>query len=285
MIADDIRSVALHYEQDVSGAEALLQSRSGGGSGGGGAGGASATAGGGTTSAGSGSTGSTGSGAATGGAGGDTAAGGTSDTSSTQGLSETAVLTTMPGIYGNQYELQIDVSRLPRVDQYMQSPDARGSLIDVPSDTKTVTYFVHTGIDAASAAALDPLARSGTAATSGLVRRQLDRAVTQAAILHGGAAGLMQAGDLLAPEVVSIEFQYYDGLQWRWEWDTQVEQALPLAIQILLGVAPVSARGAAPLDTAGMGTINQQQLHYYRLVVHLPVGIPAATTALTSELQ
>ena len=97
----------------------------------------------------------------------------------TQGLAASAQVATKPGIYGNQYELQIDVSRLPRVDQYQAAlqMDPNMPIRDITSDVKTVTYYVQTSELAVGA---DPLATSSNlsqmddvATSSGLVRRAM----------------------------------------------------------------------------------------------------------------
>ena len=40
-----------------------------------------------------------------------------SETSQTEDTASASTLPPVPGLYGNQYELQVDVSRLPRVDR------------------------------------------------------------------------------------------------------------------------------------------------------------------------
>ncbi len=195
-------------------------------------------------------------------------------------------LTTMsvpevPGVYGNQYQLQLDVSRSPRVEQYQQvlTEESATSITDIPSDLKTVTYFVQ--VPAALPGAV-PVAGASTGALSdltdpqangiGLVRRELDRAVTSAAMASGNTAGIISGGDLLAPEVAGIEFRYFDGIEWRLEWDTSVEKKLPLAIQILLALTSPD-RVAEVAGQLGSGlTAEGAPVRLYTMVVHLPTG-------------
>ena len=48
-----------------------------------------------------------------------------------------------PGLVGNQTQVQLDVSRLPRLEEYVAMLDANTADIDdIPSDIKTVAYFV-----------------------------------------------------------------------------------------------------------------------------------------------
>ena len=121
MIEDDLRA-SLHPEPlDTAALEELLSSTAGGATG------QSSGGGGGDDS-------------------GDAAAAGLDDPSMEEDMSTiesgTTVLQT-PGLIGNQYQLQIDTSRLPRLEEYSVLMDVDpGNLSDVPSDLKTVTYYV-----------------------------------------------------------------------------------------------------------------------------------------------
>jgi hypothetical protein len=120
-------------------------------------------------------------------------------------------------------------------------------------------------------------------AANGLVRRELGRSVTRWAIDNGDTQRLEQVGELLAPEITAIQFQYFDGYQWYTEWDSDVSGGLPLAVEITLFMQPKDS-----LDADGMPVIDptlveqssagivQGQL-VYRLVVRLPTGRPAST--------
>ena len=83
-----------------------------------------------------------------------------------------------PGLYGNDSVLLVDVSHLPRLDQYdaMAIASGEAAMPDQLSDVKTVTYFVNNrgmGSPAGGTSAADVPADQ----QSGLVRRELDRAV------------------------------------------------------------------------------------------------------------
>lgn len=262
-VADDIRSVVLPQEYDSSVLEQLL----------GASGGASPSNAATATSATSSLASSAGSSS-------------TSDSSSTTAsagggdLSTTVTTSLPPGIYGDQYSLIVDVSRIPRPDEYiMQTASVSDHFIaDVPGDMKTVTYFVQSptnlGVD-------DTLAQFGTTNSSangqasGLVRRQLDRAVTAYAEEMGNTQRLQRTGDLLAPEVISLEFAYFDGVDWLTEWDSST-QSLPWLVEITLAMQTATASESTPF-TPG---ISIKQLPYadrkaygievYQLVVAIP---------------
>ncbi|KAA5543658.1 prepilin-type cleavage/methylation domain-containing protein [Roseiconus nitratireducens] len=180
----------------------------------------------------------------------------------------TAVLQS-PGLIGNQYQIQMDTSRLPRLEEYNVLLDADpGNLADLPSDVKTVTYYVqgagNLGVDdsltGSSQAVGDP---SESGESGGLVRRVLDRAATAFAITSGNVASLGQTGEVIAPEITSIEFSYWDGVTWQIQWNSDELGELPLAVQIEMTMA-----GDSALDAA------EQEPRVFRHVVQLPLAQP-----------
>ena len=176
----------------------------------------------------------------TAGAGGMAGGEGGSELTAPENIAESALPTSAPGLFGNKSELQLDVSRLPRLEQYQKLLGGVGSVTDVPSDLKTVAYYVR---GPASAPPDTGFAPQGTLTASdsmraGLVRRELDRAVSQYANEQGRMEQLNQQGELIAPEVVGLEFRYFDGSQWMEFWDSQQVQGLPLAVEITLAIQP-----------------------------------------------
>jgi hypothetical protein len=159
-----------------------------------------------------------------------------------------------PGLYGTSTSIEIDVSRLPRPDEYygQASDPTSGSLGDLPTDIKTVGYYVQAlrtdGIQ-------DPLgnlkpldgANSTTNGVGGLVRRSLDRAITQYAYEQSQSDSLTRTGQLLAPEVIAIEFQYFDGALWQTEWDSST-QGLPRVVKITIAMQRESKAKTSPLE-------------------------------------
>ena len=279
IIADDIRNTVLEYEQDLSGLEQMISSALEGAAG----------------------------------SGGDSLSGGDSDdggaldesaalqdsalmeepATASQDLASAVTLPTKPGIYGNQYQLQLDVSRLPRFDEYqalLAASNAALGISDIPSDIKTVTYYVLSGGTPTSASGMTATNQDILTSTDpnvvqrGLVRRQLDRAVSQYALANGLLAGTDNVGEVLAAEVASIEFQYFNGIEWRYEWDTEVEGSLPVAIQIIMLLEAPSMQGLTT-DQAPIGTstdLELSNLHYYRLLVPVATGQAPAAAEDTS---
>jgi hypothetical protein len=235
MIADDIRTVVRNQSFDTAGLSELLSGgqSSGGGAGGAGAGGAA--------------------GASQPPAGDSSAGAGASGASSQTAIPTVATLP--PGIYGTSTSIEIDISRLPRPDEYVpREPDViNGTVADMPSDIKTVSYYVQAkrtdGVRDPLATQVDIRSQSSSAdgAAGGLVRRSLDRAITLFAYEQGTTDSLQRTGELLAPEVVAIEFEYFDGQLWQSEWDSSV-QGLPIVVRITLAMQLESKRQIDPVD-------------------------------------
>ena len=134
MVAEDLRAVVTAQKYDASVLEQQLGSGGGGGGGSGAGGGGS----GGGSSGGAAGGNAAGGGQPAGGAG--TAAGGATGAAE---QSKAVPLAREPGLYGTKYDLTLDVSRLPRADEYIPPMGSVVSptLTDVPGDIKTVSYF------------------------------------------------------------------------------------------------------------------------------------------------
>ncbi len=179
----------------------------------------------------------------------------------------------VPGLYGNQFELQIDVGRLPRVDemQRMVTASSTGTLQDIPSDVKTVAYFLY---DPANGTGVGDYRDAAGNPQAGLVRRVLDRAVTLYASDNASSSSLQNAGEVIAAEIVMLQFEYFDGMEWLSEWDSQEQGGLPMAVRITIVLAPrdnTQPTGSrTPVATSQVGTdINGEM---YSLTVRLPAA-------------
>lgn len=191
-----------------------------------------------------------------------------------------------PGIIGNQFEMQFDISRLPRMEQWQQPlGDSTVEVADIPSDLKTVTYYVQP--PGAVGGVSDPLQgflpqQSETPGTvpGGLVRRELDRAANKWAVESGGVAGLLATGDLVATEVIAIEFAYFDGMIWQMFWNSDNMQSLPVAVQVKITIGDPSAiqsGDAAAQATTESGAAGARS---FTQIIHIPAGriVPLNTT-------
>lgn len=187
-----------------------------------------------------------------------------------------------PGIYGNAFALQLDVCRAMRSDEFLLASASPG-YSGLPLGVTTVSYFVAQNLGPAPAL---PTGAAGSlspgAAPTGLVRRVVNRSLAGAS-----QAGLMTFGappqrvELLAPEVVGLQFRYFDGYQWFLAWDSELMQASPVAVEILLTLRKDDARPSSP--NASPSTATPAALEQYRLVVHLPVSAPMQDATLSAD--
>lgn len=301
-IADDLRNVVSFQPQDFSSVQSLIQvdnsdpaagsgsgsgsgSASGSGSGSGtgsGTGGGNQNATGGgtgkTSGSGSGSSGASSSGGSSTGSSSGSGSGSGAGSGSGTSTEEEDVETNDPPLIGDSTWLEVNVSRVPRVDQYERMMSADGSAGDVPSDIKTVSYSlgeIPEGLT--SAVEQETAIRGSGGAMQGLVRRALDRAITRYAQDNGGSLGPVQASEILATEVVSLQFGYFDGTEWLTDWGISEEKTTPpVAIEIYLTLAAPATASTVQRVTSLLETNDVPLVQMtYRQVVYLPVAQPA----------
>ena len=317
-MADDLRSAMQYSPADLAGLEAVAQNGSAGAAAaaalGGGASGSGAGDGAGSdddadSQSGDGQTGGSGQGGSSpmgGGANGSgdgdgakgedqgSATGGFTGGDDAAAPDGTTTTTATVGLYGSATELRMDVSRLPRVDQYESLlAGGAGDAVAVPSDIKTVTYFLRSeeSADAADTplSASLPVESTVTGRGRGLMRREVDRATSAWADQSGGSASPTETDQarLLAEEVVGLSFQYFDGTQWLTDWDSDQYGGLPLAVEILVIMSdaePEAADSPLEADTTTDGSVPTERT--YRLVVDLPTAtIPTTDPAADAAAE
>jgi len=193
-----------------------------------------------------------------------------SNSDETAGAGGSVVPRSVPGLYGGSDWIQVDVSRLPRLDQfeYLLTSVDGSTRVDRLSDVKTVTYYVVPPDDESAGHAAD-----GTESGGGLVRSELDRAVASWASDQGGLDETDSDGPPIAPEVTAIQFRYSDGTEWVDEWDSDEAGAFPVAVEITMTITP-STREASEVSSwqtsAGEIASDEENALTYRLVVRLP---------------
>ncbi|HTI49341.1 MAG TPA: type II secretion system protein GspJ [Planctomycetaceae bacterium] len=156
------------------------------------------------------------------------------------------------------------VSKPSRTEAYAPFADNRSSG-GRTSDLQSVAYFV--GGQGGGTLA-------GAVASPGLARMAGDRLLMQTADQQGNAAVMAAKTQILAPEVQSITFYYFDGTTWLTAWDSTSLNGLPKAVEIVLELVPAPGAPAKRLTTTAAGQTN-----VYRVVVVLPAGKPTITTA------
>jgi len=184
-----------------------------------------------------------------------------------EAVAEEDMATSRPTMIGNSFAIVIDVSRLPRVDEYNPIIALNTNRTQLPSDVKAVNYFFSDQPSAQADDIIDSIGEQG-----GLYRRQIDRAV--AAYL--GDTGLVESPDeytqLIAPEVAGIYFRYWSGEAWESEWNSDEFGGFPLAIEVTLQMDPFRATHPELAN-------DEDEMDYYRTVIHLPVAEPPVEEA------
>ncbi len=175
-----------------------------------------------------------------------------------------------PVFIGESNFVSIDISRLPRIDQYHPSIVSEQERSNTLADVKTVSYFVSEadGPNQRQSTTLNQLAQGQTPIAGGLFRRQVDRSVASFAGLESTGEPDLYS-ELVAQEVVEISFRYFDGSDWSTAWDSEDKGGFPLAVEVYILIDPARA---GSIGTGVANTTNREDLETYRTVVHIPAA-------------
>lgn len=169
-----------------------------------------------------------------------------------------------PSLFGTSETIAVDISRLPRLDQYNSIIAGDTSEEQTPSDIKTLAYFFSEANPTDSEGV-----QFSSIAAGGLYRRQIDRAVAS----HSGDVGLVTTpddySDLVASEVAEIRFRYFDGSDWQSEWDSEELEGFPTAIEVVLVIDPTRSTSGQDYLYSGY---DSAVMELYRSVIHLPAA-------------
>lgn len=282
---------------NVSSSSNSSSSRGGSSSGGSRSSGGSSTGGGGSVSGGAGASSSGGMGRSGGGGGssggGMGGSGGSGSSSSSSGGSTTTTTPMpLPMFVGGQNWLQVDISHLPRPDQYaFQQFSSSGmsggnsganpmAMRDRISEIKTVYYLLAGGAGQALPPGLSSSMAGGK--QQGLLRREADRIVTAWTSYGGGSSGVGPAVEALAPEIATLEFKYFNGSMWTNTWDSRTNYSLPRAVEIAITLADEVAEAASAKRPASGAGVKPSQPKKYVLRVPLPAWRPPNLQVLNS---
>jgi prepilin-type N-terminal cleavage/methylation domain-containing protein len=219
-----------------------------------------------TAGAGTGGTGSTGSTSSSGGASGSNASGSGSSsgsTNSTPSSSSTVNSSVQVNlIQGDAGQLTLTVSQWPR--ELNLSPEATADVQPIVSDLRRITYWL----------------AGGEGNALGLARQEMKLVTSDDASTLIPPNIPDEAAHVIAEEVKSLTFSYFDGSQWQDTWDSTqpgadgaTPKGPPLAIAIIIGIP-------AP----GADRTNNGNLKQYRHVVAIPSanGATQPNTTTTS---
>lgn len=209
-------------------------------------------------------------------------------------VSELANVSMPLGLNGSLNELYVDVNRLPRRDELFSTvtgytnaplPTQPGSIrvgtmnmsssgTVPPSDLKSVRYFVRRGgqLEAGSTA-LTVLDDASQQQGAGLVRQEIPRLLRVFAEQTGNSAVLESGQKLVAPEIIHIEFRYFDGSQVVEQWDMGERNSLPLAVEVRIWLSTPDPENPALSYYDWAQKISSAR--QYRQTVYLPMSIVA----------
>ena len=186
---------------------------------------------------------------------------------------DTAMASYTNGLFGTDRDLVLYVSRPDPNQNYVSAQDL-ASPAERSSDGMIIRYFLaeQGGGGLSGMMADEALTNSRSSSNvAGLARMRGDLIGLSTAISRGDVDMQMDASDMLAEEVVDINFLYFDGVEEVEEWDSTVQNAMPLAIVIELTLRTIQAESDTrnPEDTPGMLSDTK-----HRLVVPVPVAEP-----------
>ncbi len=207
----------------------------------------------------------------------------TSDSSSEEDEEDLLLEELSPGLYGTLEELWVDVSRAASVDQFDASLGAEFSTLppDPLNDIKTVRYLVYQG------SGLQTAQVNLEEDAYGLVRSEEAQPSASWAVNAAEANAEYRRAVLLAPEVGAIEFRYFDGTEWYEEWDSEVNEGLPIAVEITLLIR--SKNTQEETETAEFPGISAltgevpEGWFLFQDVVHLPLAEVASDSMTESS--
>ncbi len=185
---------------------------------------------------------------------------------------ETVSMTYTSGLVGTLTDLQLFISRPDPTLSYVSAQEL-SSLDQRTGELMLVRYLLADSGSAGLAGMVADREMSGSASGAvGLVRMAGDLYGLSNSFELAEEEPQLAASRLLAPEVSSIQFRYFDGIAWLEEWDSTELNALPRAIEII-----VSLRSSVPV---GQPEGNDVQDEYslpesmHRTVVPLPLASP-----------
>lgn len=185
---------------------------------------------------------------------------------------ETVSMTYTSGLVGTLTDLQLFISRPDPTLSYVSAQEL-DTLDQRTGELMLVRYLL---ADTSSAGLAGKVADREVLGSSdgpvGLVRMSGDLYGLSSSFDLAEEEPQLAASKLLAPEVTSVQFRYFDGIAWLEEWDSTELNALPRAIEIV-----VTLRSSDP-DGQDSGEDDQDEYFLpestHRAVVPLPLAIP-----------
>ena len=117
------------------------------------------------------------------------------------------------------------------------------------------------------------------------MRLEMDRAVSAYSDTNGSVSANYANAKLLADEVTSVTFRYWNGTEWATDWNSDEMGGLPLAVEIVMTMADPNAEASTGSPSQNFATDTEASTDIsYRIVVNLPTAsLPPPTEELTTE--
>lgn len=173
------------------------------------------------------------------------------------------------GIVGTADQLQLDISQPAREDFVPEESDTpSGTGLTATSDNQRVTW----GLVTPTLAEADASGRRSLTVNPALARQLADRLQGVVEVEEETTNNVpLDEASILAREVVSLQFRYYDGYSWVEEWDSVLKERLPRAIEVTIGFLQEDYRQPGSLNLPGQITIVP-----IKHVILVPASIPVS---------
>ncbi|QDT45024.1 hypothetical protein Pan241w_51410 [Gimesia alba] len=187
------------------------------------------------------------------------------------------------GVYGDAQSLVLHTSRPARQPMLISQSSSGSSSTSSQSDLLSVSYFLAVaGSEGLQGAVGDRFREtSGTGnGTQGLARLEGDRLAMSKADESANYEQLAQQSQLLAPEIGSLQFQYFDGTDWLEVWDSIEYGTVPLAVKVTIGFRNNEE------EQSVLNTVNEKINGFentFSMVIALPLALPAILQTTEQE--
>ncbi|QDT87450.1 prepilin-type N-terminal cleavage/methylation domain-containing protein [Gimesia chilikensis] len=178
------------------------------------------------------------------------------------------------GVYGDSQSLVLHTSRPARQPLLLSSNSGATTAPSVRSDLLSVSYFLAVaGAGGLQGAAGDQFRNTSGSGedVQGVARLEGDRLSMSMADQAADLEQMASQSELLAPEISSLQFQYFDGTDWLELWDSTEYGTIPQAIRVTIGFR-------SDLQQTSLESVNEKINGYnntYSMVIALPLALPA----------
>lgn len=176
------------------------------------------------------------------------------------------------GLFGSETDLVLYVSRPDRDQNYVSAQQVQLAT-DRSSDMMIIRYLLvqEGGGGLAGQLASEPDASDLSEPVKGLARMAGDQLGLSNAIATADVDMQLMASKLIAPEVGDLKFEYFDGTGYVTEWDSTVQNAMPLAIAVDLTLRTLPDPDSSQQPEEQPGYLPPTT---HRLVIPIPVAEP-----------